>query len=152
MAKKHGTYHLYIHNMYIYIWVYIHNPRVFRNILPNPNCCNFRNKNGRFQTGGLLAQHVLVEATCKPCLAAQGEPRRWSEDSHPEKAGKFWRMGGTDPKCHTSFPAYETSPAPEAVAQQDKTPIFYEAILMSDQDVITLEYLEFFRASTWLKY
>ena len=99
MAKKHGTYYLYIHKMYIYIhkmyiyntYIYIYmgihtDPRVFRNILPNPNCYNFRKKKHQrrfLNDGGLLAQHVLVEATCKPCLAAKGNP---GDDQKPP----FW--------------------------------------------------------------
>lgn len=54
-------------------------PKGFQKYLTKPKpATTFATKKHRSLSndGGLLAQHVLVEATCKPCLAAQGEPRR----------------------------------------------------------------------------
>jgi len=65
---------------------------------------------------------VLVEATCKPCLAAKGS----GDDQKKHTLRRLEIFGGemAPPKCHSSFPAYETSNAPEAVSQQDKTLYF----------------------------
>ena len=62
---------IYIYNTYIYIYGYTYRTQGFSEIsYQTLTATTFAKKNGRFQTGGLLAQHVLVEATCKPCLAA----------------------------------------------------------------------------------